>query len=62
MIIEATIPVSGCVADATVLRPADPGLDVEALTAVSEWRYEPARLDGIPVPAIMTVTVNFSLH
>ena len=62
VIVEATIPVSGCVADATVLRSPHPGLDVASLLAVSEWRYEPARLDGVAVPVIMTVTVNFSLQ
>jgi len=26
---------------------------------VRQWRYEPTLLNGVPVPVIMTVTVNF---
>jgi TonB family protein len=62
VIIEANIGETGCISDATVLRSVHPTRDAAALTAVSLWRYEPTLLDGQPVPIIMTVTVNFSLH
>jgi hypothetical protein len=26
---------------------------------VRQWRYEPTRLNGVAVPVVMTVTVNF---
>ena len=26
------------------------------------WRFTPARLDGIPVPVVLTVTVMFTLQ
>jgi protein TonB len=37
-------------------------LDQAALDAVRQWEYTPTYLNGVPVPVIMTVTVNFSLQ
>ena len=54
-----------------VARPLSPGavtrrvnsdLDVSALTAIGEWSYEPALVNGTAVPTIMLVTVAFSLN
>ena len=59
---EAMITTTGCVVDAFITRRVHPALDVSALVAIGEWRYEPATLDGTAVPVIMTVTVNFSLQ
>jgi protein TonB len=39
-----------------------PLLDQAALDAVRQWEYEPTLLNGVPVPVIMTVTVNFTLR
>lgn len=38
------------------------GLDQKALEAVQKYRFKPARKDGKPVPARMTVMVNFRLY
>ncbi len=62
VVIEATIAPSGCVRGAMVVRDIDPSLDMAALRAVADWRYTPTLLNGIPVPVIMTVTVNFRLQ
>ena len=61
VIIEATIGADGRVTDVTVLRSI-PLLDAAALTAVRQWEFSPTLLNGIPVPVIMTVTVNFTLQ
>ena len=37
-------------------------LDQAALDAVKQWKYTPTTLNGVPVPVIMTVTVNFTLQ
>jgi hypothetical protein len=37
-------------------------LDQAAIESVRQWQYEPTLLNGVPVPVIMTVTVNFSLR
>jgi periplasmic protein TonB len=61
VIIEATIGPNGRVTDARVLRSI-PLLDQAALDAVRQWEYTPTLLNGVPVPVIMTVTVNFTLQ
>jgi periplasmic protein TonB len=61
VIIEATITPDGGVSDARVLRSI-PLLDEAALDAVRQWRYTPTIVDGVRVPVIMTVTVQFSLR
>ena len=61
VIIEAVIAVDGTVRDARVLR-SHPLLDRAAVDAVRQWRYEPTRLNGQPVPVIVTVTVQFRLQ
>jgi len=38
-----------------------PLLDAAAIEAVKQWVYTPTLLNGVPVPVIMTVTVNFRL-
>ena len=61
VVIEAIIDARGIVQSARVLRSV-PLLDQAALDAVRQWRYTPALLNGVPVPVIMTVTVNFTLQ
>jgi protein TonB len=61
VIIEAIIGTNGKVQDAKVLRSI-PLLDQAALDAVRQWEYTPTLLNGVPVPVIMTVTVNFTLQ
>ena len=61
VILEATIGSTGVVTDVSVLRSV-PLLDDAAIAAVLQWQYTPTLLNGVPVPVIMTVTVNFSLR
>ena len=61
VIIEAIIGADGRVQQARVLR-SKPLLDEAALDAVRQWVFTPTLLNGVPVPVIMTVTVNFTLR
>ena len=61
VIIEATIDTNGFVSSAHVLRSI-PMLDQAALDAVKEWQFQPTQLNGVAVPVIMTVTVNFTMQ
>jgi periplasmic protein TonB len=58
VIIEATIDVAGNVVAAKILR-SEPLLDQAAVDAVRQWKFTPTLLNGVPVPVLMTVTVNF---
>jgi protein TonB len=60
VILEATIGPSGDVTAVRVLRGI-PLLDESAIEAVKQWAYEPTLLNGVAVPVIMTITVNFRL-
>jgi protein TonB len=60
VILEALVSPGGDVTDARVLKSI-PLLDHAALDAVRQWRYAPTTLNGVAVPVILTVTVNFSL-
>ena len=57
--IEATIGEDGKVLDATVVRSI-PLLDQAALDAVRQWEYTPTLLNGVPVPVVVNVTINFT--
>ncbi|MEO7408281.1 MAG: TonB family protein [Vicinamibacterales bacterium] len=61
VILEALIDAQGAVSSAKILRSI-PLLDEAALEAVRQWQFEPTLLNGVPVPVIMTVTVNFALQ
>jgi protein TonB len=60
VILECTISPQGKVNDVKILRGI-PLLDQAAIEAVKQWVYTPTLLNGVPVPVIMTVTVNFKL-
>jgi protein TonB len=60
VILECTISPQGKVTDVKILRGI-PLLDAAAIEAVKQWVYSPTLLNGVPVPVIMTVTVNFRL-
>lgn len=64
VILRAVITSDGKVADLFVLRCSAPYVSFEeyALEAVSDWRYEPAVKDGVPVEVEFTITVNYSLR
>lgn len=61
VVVEATIGADGAVTDARVLRSV-PLLDAAAIDAVRQWRFTPTRLNGVAVPVVMTVTVQFTLR
>lgn len=61
VILEALIDTQGNVRSARVLRSI-PGLDEAALDAVKQWQFTPTLRDGVAVPVVMTVTVNFTIQ
>jgi len=61
VILEAILDATGRVESVRVLR-SQPLLDDAAIRAVRQWRYSPTELNGVPVPVLMTITVNFHLN
>jgi TonB family protein len=60
VVIEALISADGKISNARVLQSV-PLLDQAALDAVMQWEFTPTRLNGEPMPVLMTVTVQFTL-
>ena len=60
VILEAVIGPDGFVTDAKVLRSPAPALAQAAESAVRQWEFTPTLLNCVPVPVIMTVTVDFN--
>jgi TonB family protein len=60
VILRVLVDRTGEVEDVEVLKGLPKGLSDAAVTAVRQWRFEPATVDGKPVPARFTLTFNFS--
>jgi TonB family protein len=60
VVLECTISPQGKVVEVRTIRSV-PMLDDAAIASVKQWEYTPTLLNGVPVPVIMTVTVNFKL-
>lgn len=44
-----------------ITRSLEFGLDENAAKAVSQYRFSPARKDGLPIPVVLNVAVNFTI-
>jgi len=60
--LEAIIDRDGRVANIRVLKGLGFGLDEEAVSAVEQWTYEPARLGSRVISVYLTVRVDFKLQ
>ncbi|OGF68096.1 MAG: hypothetical protein A2Y62_05665 [Candidatus Fischerbacteria bacterium RBG_13_37_8] len=61
VILEAIINKDGTIGDVKVLRSLNPLLDQAAIKAVKQWKCTPGKINGKPVKAYLTLTVNFRL-
>jgi TonB family protein len=59
VMVEATIGSTGKVEEARIIRSV-PLLDEAALDAVRQWEYQPTLLNGVPVPVVVTVAIDFT--
>ncbi len=62
VLLEVVVTADGGVGDVRILRRLGSGLDEEAVSAVRQWRFEPARRQGTPVAVVVEVAVGFSLR
>ena len=61
VLIRAVILTDGTPSSLVLLNSPDQDLGQAALEAVRQWRYQPVLLNGAPIEAIATITVNFRL-
>jgi TonB family protein len=62
--IECVVMPDGSVGDLRIMRSLDRrfGLDEEAVKAARRWRFRPGRLNGQPVPVVVTIELMFSVR
>jgi protein TonB len=59
VIVEVTIDVDGRVADARIVTGmVDPGIQQTLLSAIREFKYNPAKRDGTPIPSQLDIVVH----
>jgi TonB family protein len=61
VVLSIVIGVDGHAYDATLARSIGFGLDEQALDAVMQWQFKPGAQNGLPVPVIAQIEVNFRL-
>jgi TonB family protein len=61
-IISGYVGKDGKFHDAKVIRSAGKDLDPKALQRLSDWRFDPCKLKGVPVNCGMTIEVTFNLN
>lgn len=60
---EAVITSRGCVRDIRLLTQSPwPELNGSSVVALSEWTFEPARINGVPVDVLFNLTINYKLR
>jgi TonB family protein len=59
--VSLTVGTDGIAHDIVVTKSLGHGLDEKALTAIRQWRFDPAAEDGKPIPALIKVAVSFRL-
>ncbi len=62
VVLWAIVDRNGNINSLVVERPMGLGLDEEAMAAVQQWKFEPARHNGQPVAVQINVEVNFRLY
>ena len=59
VVLEVTVGTEGQIEDVKVVRAVSP-FTQEALKAIRNWKFTPARLDGQPVQSVVPVSFSFS--
>jgi TonB family protein len=62
VVLQISITATGAVADVTVLESAGPAFDVPAVAAARQFVFEPAVVDGKPIPVKITYRYVFKIE
>ncbi len=61
VVLEVTVKADGKIADVKVVRSLELSLDQSAVDAVRQWKFDPATVEGKPIPIRLNVEVSFHL-
>jgi TonB family protein len=62
VLMDVVVDAEGRVQTARVIKSLRKDFDDSAIEAVKTWRFEPARRDGRAVPALITISMDFSVR
>jgi TonB family protein len=61
VVLNLVVNAQGRADDIKVIQSLDPGLDANAVAAISQWLFKPGMKDGQPVDVAVRVEINFRL-
>ena len=62
VIIDMIVGTDGLTHNIHVKRSLNPELDEQAVTQVKQWKFQPGKCQGVPVPVALSVMVDFHLY
>jgi|KBSSwiStaDraftv2_1062776.scaffolds.fasta_scaffold09182_6 protein TonB len=63
VLLELVVRANGVPSNIRVVRSLDPGgLDDEAIRVASQWRFEPGRMNGVPVDVFASLALDFHIR
>jgi TonB family protein len=62
VVLEVIVTQSGLVDRIRVVRGLGAGLDQNAIAAVRQWKFDPARRKGVPVDVVVEIEVGFNMR
>lgn len=62
VVLAVVVGPDGRAHDPKVQRSLGMGLDEKAIEKIKEWKFEPAKKDGVPVAVIVNIEVSFHLY
>jgi protein TonB len=62
VVLEAIVQKDGSVQIVRVVRSLGFGLDEKAIEALRQWKFSPAKQNGVAVPVALNIEVNFNLR
>jgi TonB family protein len=61
VLLKIVVDVDGKAKNIEVVNGLGLGLDEKAVLAIQQWKFKPAEKDGLPVPVMAQIEVNFKL-
>jgi TonB family protein len=61
VLLKIVVDIDGKAKDIEVVNGIGLGLDEQAVLAIQQWKFKPAEKDGLPLPVMAQVEVNFKL-
>jgi len=61
VLVKVVVDTDGLAKDIQVLKSQGMGLDEQAVIAITQWKFKPGMKDGVPVPVLAQIEINFRL-